>query len=1594
MGKKLCSLFLAFILITSMIPMVHATESSHLIINQVYGGGGKGDTPVTHSFIELYNPTTETVDLAGWSIQYASNRGGTNAGNTGNVWIVRNLTGSIPPKHSLLIRGASEVTSASYIKYQVNAYDIDFPNLVVDNKQYRVALVSSTMALSTDSWNASDSTIVDFVSVKDAAATNEALGEGGSSKTGISKQYAVRRNNFQDTNNNATDLGLVDYRTADINSVYPRSLSDGSWDSYSPKAPKISHDGGMFQQAFDLSLTCETGASLYYTLDGSLPFPNGVISPSAILYNDTIPIAHKENPYADGDLSMIKGICPSDIWMDPQGNLFKGTVVKAVAVKEVDGIKYASSTVVNSFFITDNIFERYNLPVISITANKDDLFSDSTGIYKNYNGSGKEWERPGYIEFYEPDGTLGFKRGIGLRVYGSHSRALQQKPLSVYFKSGYDESGSSSINYPLIPGNKKRSDNTTPLNTYKGFVLRASSNDAGYTMFRDAIAHKINTGLDAYGQAYRPSVVFINGEFWGLYNIREHYNDDYVETHMGLDKDKNGFMYMEYDPGNKVPVADNPGDERSYIEFLIRLGCQDYRDLPEYSDLYAEMGNTVPNMNDPSIYDYVKQNIDIDNFIDYNIANMFFANIDWPYNNVKMWRAKNPTGALPSTWQYMMNDLDFGMGLIYNTYDTDTVRYAFGAYRFGAYNPEWATFLLERLKENDDFRTKFINRYATLLSTYYAANCTTAMVDESKNMISDAITEQRKRNVAPINGINPPYTDQQIIDKWTGDVAVVKDFLSKRPSYVNEHLKGYFGLQNATFTLKSDQAAGYLNIGGIDIKDGTPGVINPSTFTANYFKNVPVQITAQEKTGYTFSRFEVNQGGNVKIYNSKTISINTTADTVQVTARFIKDSEIVEKDNIVAAGNNGVLVVKGDGELYCYQNGTSQKVMDDVKAVWASGQYFFAQKTNNRFYVWGNDIKVPWYLENDIVTATAGNNIFYLKNDKKAYILGDNVPIENVDKIAAYGENYYYLTNGTVYKRGSTIALKDGITDMAANENGFYMLDNSGTLYHEMDSILTNVQRISVGSGHILAQGSDGNLYGLGDNTYKQLEDSDVQQIPEFKQVFGKPVCFSAGGKYSVIVDNDSVIIMGGGSGSIIFSIPVKKPPLNLITAGESHVIYTQGGRVYSWGGNDMAQLGNGANRNNSATKTELYMLGSGHSLTSAVGVASGVKQGLAITGDGKLIGWGNGESYNLTRGSNISYVDGAEIAKNVNFVTSGKNHTMYVSNNNVLYGAGYNEKNKLGISGYVITSFTKIMDNIYVAGAGDTHSVALALDGTLYGFGDNTYGQLGVGGIQINTPTPILSDVKMAWAAKNMTLVLKTDGSLWGFGDAPAGQFGTGSATTGASLIHIADNVKSASLSNTHILVLKEDGSVWSAGSNTNGELGLGNTDSNMHGLEKVMENVAYVATGSGFSAVMTNDGSAYTWGKNDKGQLGCGNMNPTLDIQNPISAGTITCTGTYVDNNLQEVTSLNNSKFIMAQINVASTKAASSNLQVILATYDARGCLRSLSLEPVSAAGNSSTQIQINSYVNDPNVVKLKVMLWDASKELCPLITLPALQ
>ncbi|HWT75642.1 MAG TPA: CotH kinase family protein [Mobilitalea sp.] len=639
----------------------------------------------------------------------------------------------------------------------------------------------------------------------------------------------------------------------------------------------FSQSGGLYEQEFSLQLSTDVNSGIIrYTIDGSDP------TSDSLQYSKEITITDRTSePNLLSEMITSSNINnrsrpgENNTSSSPIGNVFKGTVVKAAVFSE-NGERL-SKIYVQSYFVSKDILTRYNLPIVSIVTDADNFFDSTTGIYTNYNQSGSAWERPVHFELFEADGTAAVSLNMGVRINGGTTRSLAQKALKFYANSSYDEDNPS-IEYELFDGlTTSYSDDL--LTSFQHIILRSSGNDnSGGSLFRDALMQSLVSDLNVDTQAYRPCVAFVNGEFWGIYNIRERYDAQYFASHYNIDKDKVALLELSKDC-NGTPVV-NEGDES---------------DLAYYNEMWNFFNDN--SLADSENYQKALEYIDIDNFIDYYITNIYSGNQDWPGNNNLYWRYKTDNGGYDSTavwykdgrFRWIIKDMDWGFGLMVEQ-SSDTLSFAmgdsasdnqggFGRGRNNGFNSSWSTLMFRKLLENDQFKAKFINRFCDVMNTNYEVNTVVDKINEMKTAIEKAIPEQSARFPSSVSSVS----------SWEASVNKMIQFAQERTGYIQSFLASKFSLSSVvTVTLKADSSSGYIRINDTNINTGTRGVTDTSSWSGSYFAGTTQTLTAVPLEGHKFVKFVVTDTASGKIteYSASTIEVTLGSEGTIVHAIF------------------------------------------------------------------------------------------------------------------------------------------------------------------------------------------------------------------------------------------------------------------------------------------------------------------------------------------------------------------------------------------------------------------------------------------------------------------------------------------------------------------------------------------------------------------------------------------------------------------------------------------------------------------------------------------------------------------------------------
>ena len=530
-----------------------------------------------------------------------------------------------------------------------------------------------------------------------------------------------------------------------------------------PFVVEYSLDGGFYDESVEIELAASLpGSRIFYTLNGDEPSGR-----SARRYTNPLKIK-------------------------------KTTVIRAIARR--GGKK--SKTFAETYFIDEPASD---FPVVSFAVPPRMLFDARDGLFVqgeraidsvSWKPGANFWSRveiPVHTQFFEPDGKSVFNSRTGFRLFGGMSRLFPQKSFTIVARNRY---GKKSIKHPVF-GEKG-------LKKFKYLVFRNSGSDFGKAHFRDAYMQSLTEGWDLESQDYRSSHVYINGEYWGIYNIREKINRHFIDKHTGVDKDSVSILEHRY----KLKQGSKKHYVRMIKYMLDHSLSSDYR------------------------FAHVNGMMDTENFMDYKIAQIYFDNSD-AGGNIKFWRPNEPGGR----WRWLLYDTDWGFGLHNkNAYRYNSLQFHTKPDGPKWPNPPWSTFILRELLENETFEQKFINRMCDRLNTSFSSGHALGKLEDFHKQLKPEIQRQLDRwNLS--------------ISEWNVHLERIREFAEKRPKYVRKHLAKKFDTGREVSVMVEATQGGRLVI------NETVDVFT-EPMTGIYFEKVPIYVRAVPHFGYRFSHWE------------------------------------------------------------------------------------------------------------------------------------------------------------------------------------------------------------------------------------------------------------------------------------------------------------------------------------------------------------------------------------------------------------------------------------------------------------------------------------------------------------------------------------------------------------------------------------------------------------------------------------------------------------------------------------------------------------------------------------------------------------------
>ncbi|MDL2258706.1 lamin tail domain-containing protein [Eubacteriales bacterium OttesenSCG-928-K08] len=465
----------------------------------------------------------------------------------------------------------------------------------------------------------------------------------------------------------------------------------GAYSGYAA-TPVFSRTELYFDEAFELKISCATpGASIYYTTDGSKP------NSQSAKYTGPITIS---------------------------GN----TPVRVIAI--YDGL--LNSEIVTHTYLRE---QKHTLPVVCINGDQADISSVYAAREKS-----ERVEREMHMEYFESSGRLGVCAPIGLRASGASTLTAAQKSFTMFFRGGY---GQSNVNYPFFEDYH--------ITNFSSLVIRNSGQDRSNTRLRDSFISLLAEGLYIDNVATRPVVMYLNGKYWGIYDLNENQNQDFLASHYGVDPDAVDIIRR-----NVTALSGKNSDFKRVRSYGLNKDLSVQANFEEYC-----------------------QWVDMDYVMDYLITQTFFANNDM--FNQKYWRSQDNS----VKWRPVLFDLDFSFSANNPTRDI-LYRYFI---REGVPSQDGSLTNMDifcGLKNNASWCDQFVARYVYVVEHHYSAERLTSSLDEFAALLRPEMDRHIKRWGSPNS-----------VSTWENNVKAFRDCLEKRPANALKFVQKYFNVSDA-----------------------------------------------------------------------------------------------------------------------------------------------------------------------------------------------------------------------------------------------------------------------------------------------------------------------------------------------------------------------------------------------------------------------------------------------------------------------------------------------------------------------------------------------------------------------------------------------------------------------------------------------------------------------------------------------------------------------------------------------------------------------------------------------------------------------------
>ena len=1129
-----------------------AAAASDLMFRQVYGTGRNNDTSVRYSFIELFNTSTLPLDLNGLAI-YSFNS------DDGEYDSVTFPKVTVPGLTSYLIRCAEAVGKQGVAfkpdgeRLSVEHYDMVW-DIILNNKEIQLVIADSGKEFGMLPASEIKDAYVYFIATQ--TETDDA-----NTAVGISKNKAAFRAS------KGKPYIIIDYKNipvSEIEEYAPMCLGGSLNGAAFEEGPTVtfSHKAGVYGEAFNLTLTADEGYTIYYTTNGTDPRTNGRKYTGSIRMANSDKLSWGELTQRCHSLSASGTSFPMS---NPRSSQqIGGRVIKAYATNGAE----ITQVVTNSYFISEKL-QGYDTMLISMSIEPDDFLSKDKGIYfvQMLDPLGTKLRRVAYTEIFETSGERVSAAYTEIALNGNGSLGFNQKSIRFYYKADANpeyEGNPSKLKYDIFLGKARDG-----VKEYKRILLRNSGNDSSRSHLRDAYMQRLCSTLNVPTMAYRPVILFVNGEIWGVYNARERYDTKYFDAHFGIDEEN--FVMLE----SPSPLITGNG----YTPYTVNDG-EEGDELPFY-ELVSYIENT--DLSSDANFKYVSDRIDIDNMIDFFVGSMYLANIDWPWNNIKVWRNKNPEDTEHDTkWRFVFCDMDMGVGLETNI-DTNMFTYAI-------HDGTIAGKMMNRMLRNEKFKNKFIERFYECADTVFDPSVAIPVLEEMYEAIKD---------IMPLHFTRWPG-DGGSVSNFESQVNSIRYFINNRKVKTIAHMEEFFNIQPKQLTVSFDEDAATVKVDGGSVSSGYSKKVSGSGSAA---------ISISVKSGYELTAVKCTDAqGNVKTLNSTSFNISLNK-TNNITVLTKKTSASYSPS--VATGSRAVLAVASDGVLYAW-GANEYGQLGIVSTTVTKPVPVFSNVAKAVISMGGTESDAPMsaLLTTNGAVYTAGNNSGGQLGRTGSTFAFAKVNLDFKVKDISCGFDHFIVLaeNGDMY----------GIGNNSYGQLGSKNFDKTVSTFQKIDS---NVKTAAAGRRHTIYIKNDGSLYVLGDNRWVKFSSTAEEKLTTPLKL-GTGFKFVSTGQHNALaINNSGDLYYLGWRSTETFNAGEASGSMTKIASGmkeayiqDEHIIMlSTGGKIYGYGLNNYFQISE-----DGGTKSSPYYIMSG-----CIGGGAGTHYSAALKSDGSLVLWG-----------------------------------------------------------------------------------------------------------------------------------------------------------------------------------------------------------------------------------------------------------------------------------------------------------------------------------------------------------------------------------